>query len=167
VAEPVSEQVAAKIKTTLAAIVGDSGSTYWYTPSAVYRAPALVEGLLDRSLASTPTIYVLIPDEKEPQYSAFGRLWTTASYDLVCLQSWELPTSDAAEYQSSTLRETVQNRMEADVRKALFTDPTLGGLAITVDIPFVDQSAENTWFEGWAMTMLRVVVQFEHAATTL
>lgn len=168
-ADAKAEQIADAMRTLLAAITGDSGTTYWYTPSAVVRAPGLTSECLDTSKGSPSTIYVLSPGEEEHERATLGG--TSGSYfadariDLSLCQHFTPGTENPHNSPPDPSRWEIQNRMAQDVLKRLYTDTTLGGLALNLAVTTVHREAEETFDPQWAMTFMRVRVFYQYAAS--
>jgi hypothetical protein len=126
-------------------------------------------------------VYVIDPPggtETEEEGNS-GEAVDLLNLDLVLCH--KLSSTDENPFSPSDLvqeRLRVQNRMVKDVRKALrpprangTPDLTLGGVVVDSNgngvvenlmLPSVDRSAENTFYEGWAIAFMRCVVQLSY-----
>ncbi len=168
-AEPIHEQIMAAIKTLLAGIVGTGGAPYWYTPSAVIRAPSFHGGCLD---TAQDVIYVIVPDRTLRRKESTRTLLGQIEFDVVAVK--RLPTSYADQNPfaaaAGTIRETYQARLAADVERKLIADPALAslqGLGVSrLEITSDDRSAEDTALEGWACAFLRTACEYRYGFAT-
>lgn len=172
-ADSVYEQIVAAVKASIAAIIGDSGATYWYTPHKVIRWHALTEECLDASAGDSATIYVISPGEDEreqmTQGGTAGRNGGDARLTISLCQRY-IPADGEQPFASQSVdRLLIQNRMAQDVEKKLNLDTTLvgsSGLARNLHVQAVDRSAETTWEEGWAIAFMHVRLQFDYVRAT-
>ncbi len=160
--EPRKEQILAKVRDQLASIVGDGGVTYWYTPAAVVRSKSFHSGFLDRT---KDVVYVMVPDFTT-------RAWATSSqgrdavveFDLWCLKRYADPSDP---FQSGE-RDTIGNRLAADVERKLSSDPgraAYQGLEVDgVEVIRDEDAAEVTNLEEWACVVVRVKVGYRYRA---
>lgn len=168
-AESKAEQIVAALRTTLAAITGDSGATYWYTVNACVRAAAWENSCLDETLAADATIYVLVPDTRETIRhtiggAATGHKRSILNVDLVLAHRYTL--SDKPHVSETPKRWTVQERVLRDALKAIEADESLGGLALCIDTPTASMAADETWIEGWAVVFQRLAIMYDYTAGT-
>lgn len=172
-AEAIKEQVFSTIVNVLSTlIVADGGVTYWYTPTAVVRIPALTNAFFNSNLgsgASPVTIYGLIPDEAIDNEECSQTMFSRAGVFLVLAQAFK-PSSEDPFTGDTPLRHTIQNRMERDVKRALLVDPQAGGLLYNVfgddsDKVKVDMSPEHTYMEDWAVVFMHFRPMFSYAFT--
>lgn len=154
-------QVSGAILTSLAAIVGDGGTNYWYTPpsGSVIRYHDFTSQVLDDSLGQ---VYCLVPDRVEREPHTNKHMLARAHFDLVMAKRVEAP--DHPFSPPSTTRQQIQTRMAHDASKKLLGgDHTLGlARVITVDIPSVELGPEDTWTAAWAIAVLRLSVEYTH-----
>jgi len=162
-AESIHEQVVAAIKTSLAAIVADGGSTYWYTPSAVVRYGGFSMECLSETKGST--IIVLIPGEEERVPFAMGGRWQARCMLDIAAATQFAPVTEDPFNPPSPDRWQVQNRLARDIEKKLLAGATVGGLAIDTEVQVVDRDPEDTYVERWAVVFLRVLVIYEYTET--
>lgn len=165
-AESLPEQIYEAVEAALAPLVGDGGTTYWYSTARAMRATVLSEECLDESLA-TGTIYVVIPGDPEQKRAAtmgaqatrkrFGVL----SLDIAALQRFT-PASENPYTATTPIRHTIQNRMARDAEKALCADTDLAALILRIDVTSVDTSADATGLVGWAVAWLHVEIEYQY-----
>jgi hypothetical protein len=167
-AEPIREQIIAALRTRLAGIVaGQSSATGWEyrdTPAAVLRHHEFSDACLDSSLA---VVYVLIPD-RTPRSNATSRERDgTIELDLVLAKQYRVATENPYET-SEPNREQVQGRLAADAEARLTDDPSFTdyqGFGVSrIQIMSEDESAEATYYPGWALVILRVEVDYRYQA---
>jgi hypothetical protein len=166
--ESKTDRIVDAVKGELAAIVGDGGTTYWLTPERVVRWAGVEGSLFDESLS---TVYVLIPDDGEKRRDSNRTHLADIKLDLWLMTGFtgiEGPYSDSPD---SPSRVTLQSRMAQDVEKKLISDPALNayrGLDITdVRITAEERSAEATFVEGWAVVILRLLIQYRYRFSDL
>jgi hypothetical protein len=156
--EPLCERIVEAIVDRL-----KSGSEYTYHPDRVIRSPAWGSHCLDESLAAEPTIYTLSPDDEDTEELTYGSTKSSLGIDLTIAHKFH-PAGESTPL-SVTLdpdRWKVQNRLRDDARKRLRGDLKVGNLALIIQIPLVDLSAEETAVEGWAVVMMRLLVQYSY-----
>lgn len=165
-AEPKPEQILAAIKTRLAAIVGDSGVNYWYTPTAVAR--------IDNWAAWEPewfdqgnytTVYLIRGgDETVIEHVDFS---IDRELEYFILGGTKFDTSTLNPFsQTGTISQTVQNRLIADVQKKIWSDVTLGGLGGIINNEVTDVGRMTPMVEGWAVVQFRLKCLFNTPHTT-
>lgn len=127
-AESVHEQLAAAIKTSLAAIVGDAGTTYWYTPGAVARSSWSEDDtpLLDPSVVGP--IYAVRPGEERHTEDVGEVVNVLADIHILLVSRFETP--EAPLTPATPSRATVVNRMVRDVLRKLLADVQLGAFSV-------------------------------------
>ena len=159
--EPLCERIVDALVTRLKTITEDGGVTAWYTADAVIRSPAWGMHCLDPSLAEGATIYTLSPDDEDTEENTFTSTRAMLGIDLTIAQRFEQA------WESSPLTTTldpdrwkVQNRLRDDARRSLRGDLKVGNTALIIQIPLVDLSSEETFVEGWAVVMMRLVVTY-------
>lgn len=168
-AESKAEQIVAALRTALAAISGDSGTTYWYSVDRCIRAAAWESRCLDESLATDAVIYVLIPDTRETIRhtiggAATGHKRSILNVDLVVARRFR-GTDDP--YNAPTpSRWTIQERLLRDALTAIEADESLGSLALCIDTPTASLAADETWIEGWAVAFQRLAIMYDYTAGT-
>lgn len=164
------DQIADAIVSTLAAIVGDNGTNYHYTPGAVVRSHVVTVDMLDPGI---DPLYVLTPDRKEerPRSSLGvggiirGRAFWTLTLLKVHRPASEKPPMNSPEVPTPVdgeTRWTKEERMQRDVKKALRADPHLGGLSSYVDVAESEDGNQDTEVAGWAVTFVRLAVTYHY-----
>lgn len=166
-AESVHHRIAEAIKARLAAIVGDNGATYWYSPDRVVRVQAW-----DRLIAD-PTVGMVYGiragEERHREESTGGP--STGGIVAAEAEFWVLMLrpSSAADDQpfgaDESTKATEQDRMVRDFLRALWLDVTLGGLASNISDGSlaIDRDVD---VEGWAVAEARFVVLYSYPART-
>ena len=155
----------AAIKALLAGIVGTGGSPYWYTPAAVIRSPSFHGGCLH---PTHDVVYVIVPDRTIRRKETARTLLGQIEFDVVAVKRLPPGYSDQNPFAaaSSTLRETYQARLAADVERKLIEDPALTalqGLGVSkLELVSDDRSAEDTALEGWACAFLRASCEYRY-----
>lgn len=159
--EPKPTLIAEQILARLAAIRGDQGETYWYTP-VVVRSEGPDERLLDTSLE---TVYALTPDRKEERRATNDGpgciIDARAFFTLTLLGQCRTPTTNPF-VNTGITRDVIQERMKADASKALRSDANLGGVSIDLTITETEEGPP-TFVEGWAMVLMRLMVRYHYA----
>jgi hypothetical protein len=167
VAESLHHQIAEALKARFAAIVGDNGTTYWYSPDRVVRVQAW-----DRLIAD-PTVgcvYGLRAGEERHREegtgapSSGGQVGAEAEFWVLMLR----PTAAVDESpfgEDASVKATEQDRMVRDFLRALWLDVTLGGLASNVadGSLVIDRDVD---VEGWAVVEARFTVLYSYPART-
>jgi hypothetical protein len=149
----------------LQTVAGDDGTTYWYTPAKVAMASFLSDA---HFTPGYETFYILIRESAEVRSLTFGttgKKQGTARFDLVAARRFE-PSSEKAFQEPDPAREQIQDRLEQDVRKVLEPYFAVGGLALNVEIPFVDYAAESTFEPKHAVVVLSLEVSFIYSTGT-
>lgn len=166
-AESIHTQIAEALRVRLAAIVGDNGTTYWYTPERAVRV-----GQYDRLIAdpSLGQVYAIRPgEETHREYStgdAISGGVVAAEAELFVLMLRPTEASDDAPFGADGVTKSLeQDRMVRDFLRALWLDVTLGGLALNVvdGSLIVDRDVD---VEGWAAAEARLTVSYTYLART-
>lgn len=161
-AESIHSQIAEALKARFAALVGNSGTTYWYTPARVVRVQAYDRLIADPSVGS---IYAIRAGEERHSEEGTGGL-TAAEAEFWVLLLRPTQASDDNPFGSDESTKAIeQDRMVRDFLRALFLDVTLGGLASNVvdGSLVVDRDVE---VEGWAVAEARFTVRYSYQALT-
>lgn len=155
----VNEQVIQAVLTTLSEI--EVGADYWIRPDKVYRVSAWQNEWLDESLNA---VYFLVPDEDVDSELDYCGTEEIVRANLVLCHRFKRATENPARVEPPD-RAELQGRMIQDVKKALRTSLTLGGVALHVQLPLASRSPQDTYEEGWAvaLVMLEVQCQFRDA----
>ena len=155
--ESIHEQIAAALVTSLEGIVGDGGTTYWYTPSTVKRVTFFPE---EQNLdLSYDVIYLLRPGdedivEEETSQGCRGQ----AEFFLVVAYRHQVATENPFLEEAPT-RWTIANRLVRDAVKCLLTDVTLGGLVINILTTSLSVDRDR-YLPSWVIAELRFVVEY-------
>jgi hypothetical protein len=160
------EQIADAVVAKLAAIVGDGGETYWFTPGAVVRAHVVASSMLNPAI---DPLYVVTPDRKEEaRRSSLGRggIIRGRAFLTLTLLKRHAVASEAPLTAETPTRWTLEERMQRDVRKALREDPHLGGVSSGIDLVESEDGNQDTELAGYAMTFLRLMVIYHYAHET-
>jgi hypothetical protein len=158
------EKVMATLRGLLAAIVGDGGTTAWYTPNLVARVPALEDVKLDQSL---DYIYLMVPDRAPEERANTCRMGVELTFDLVLAARF--PESGDA-WADGEERARIQNRLAQDATNVLMNISTVNALQLAgVDASEIlvgsDIGApEETYVEGWAVAFLGITVRYRYLA---
>lgn len=178
-AEAVYTQIIAGVRSRLQAIVGDGGTSYWWTPHAVVVSPALTQLCLRSSLGTgfetdPATIYVLSPGPEEKAGATLGRNGSqraVMSLDLSLCRFF--PANEDPHDPPNPDRVTVQSRLLRDAEKALLKDIADGvqplfGVAgcVGIEVSAADRTAEATWEQNWALAFLRAEISYFYPVTT-
>lgn len=162
--ESIVEQIVAAIKTDLEAIVGDSGTNYWYTPDIVVRVDEYRNAHLKEIY---DTIYLI----RETGYerttdiaAAFGEVGAMLEVFVMALTKDPRNADERDPFDATTLAGTYRNRMVRDVVKKLESDRTLGGLAFNVEYSGVGRDFEEP--EGWIVAEIAFDVHYIHTLET-
>lgn len=142
------EQVANALVSTFESIVGDNGTTYWYTPSVVTRFTAIETRRLIQSRFDV--IYALAPFEVEITESTGLEYEETAVFDFLVAKKFH-STDEAFKHEAGNrLRWTLQTRVFGDFKRAILADVTLDGLVTNIDFRSVIFDAEDTYTAPFA-----------------
>ena len=154
VTESRHEQIAEAIIAALSTIV--AGTDYHYAPDRIVRTTFFTEAPFDPSLGEG--VYFLRPGDEEIKEESTGSQLGEAEFFLVVARRHQVATENPYQEEAPT-RWQVCNRMIRDVLKKLFSDVTLGGLAINIitDSLVIDRAR---YMSGWAVAELRFVVQY-------
>ena len=166
-AESKHSQIAEALKARLAAIMGDQGTTYGYTPEGVARVQAYDRLLADPSVGM---VYALRAgseqhvEESTGDATSGGGMGATAEFFVLMLRP-TLAADDNPFGADASTKAIEQDRMVRDFLRALLLDVTLGGLAYNVVAGslVVDRDME---VEGWAVAEARFTVAYGYSART-
>lgn len=167
--EPLKERMSLALRDLLRQLEGDGGVTRWYTPTHVVRAESLEDDWLDSTIEGDRLILFIIPDDAQDEESTFTSTKTVQAFDIFAAKVYEPavtnPLDEAYDTGEHPIRETVQNRIEADIKNQLRGDRTLEGpdgpLALHIQIPTTEKGPD-TIEPGWAEVFLRVDVWCDH-----
>jgi len=160
VAESQHSRIAEALKARFAAIVGDNGTTYWYTPARVARVQAYDRLIADPSVGAVYAIRA--GEERHTEEGTGGLVGAEAEFWTLLLRP-TLSSDDNPFGTDESTKAIEQDRMVRDFLRALFLDVTLGGLASNV----VDGSLvidRDVDVEGWACAEARYTVRYSYQA---
>lgn len=166
-AESIHHQIAEALKTRLSAIVGDGGTTYWYTPDRVVRVQSY-----DRLIAD-PTVgmvYAIRAGEERHREEGTGgpttggQVGAEAEFFVLMLRPSDASDDNPFGADEST-KPIEQGRMVRDFLRALWLDVTLGGLALNISDGslMIDRDVD---VEGWAVAEARFTVLYTYLSRT-
>lgn len=137
-AEPLIEQIAEHLKTTVSGVTVDAGYNQTLTPIRPRRC--------DFSDLSPVDGHVLIWQEDDAPVDAAALTTTQFAQEflLICIVLDSDTETDSID--------TRLNRVKSDLRKALMVDPTRGGLAIDTQIGQSRKIDDGEGFTGVAVT---------------
>lgn len=157
-AESIHYQVLEAIQSRLAAIAGDGGSTYWYTPDKTVRCTVYDRLLADPS-AGDQIYAVRAGEERHQEETAQSVAAEAEVFVLMLRRTAEVDESPFGPDGGLKARE--QDRMAQDILRKLWSDPTLGGLVNNVagDRLYLDRDVD---IEGWACVEARFTVFYSY-----
>ena len=148
--ETVRERIIANLKTALEQITVANGYQFDFTSATVQRW-----SMHGNSLVNLPTIVISPGNEDEkagPHH--FDECFLTVYLDVFFV-------TDASD---SVSTDTYLNRIQGDIKKAILSDPTLGGEAIDTDVagttPF-----ETTDGQPYAGVIVELGIRYRHLRT--
>lgn len=154
-ADPKSKVLVAAVVAALEAIPAGQ-----YKPARVVKCAAFNSEVLDSSVGSVVSL--------SPDFSTDSALTLGATLNMVV----EYPIDIAVCLRFNGAgnpfsppdpeRWGEQQEMVRVVKDALRLDRTFGGAAMYSEIPSTDQTAEQTYVDGWAISFLRLVPQYRH-----
>jgi hypothetical protein len=162
-AESYHTTIVSTLKTTLEAVIGDGGTSYWYTPSVVWTVPYFEDRHLDGSHE-----YILLirsGDETHEEHASGGMMRADAEVFILVARKYEPATEHPAEVASPD-RSTLIDRCVRDVLRAVLANPKLG-LSYVENVaaePVIVDRAQEV--EGWALAEIRTVVRYEYQKAT-
>lgn len=172
-AESIHDQIIDAIVSSLRAITGDGGTTYWFSPVAVVPVDFFLPSLLDATLSKEQPIYAVRPGVEEhvegETGDSVGRVAATMEVFIVCLLSFPGPVEADNPFAPPALsRRRAVNRMVRDVLRKLLVDVRLisaGGAVNNVfDSPVLvdrDRAIDN-----WAMAEINFRVSYTYDGGT-
>jgi hypothetical protein len=166
VAESIHEQIAAAIQTSLAAIVSDGGTTYWYTPGAVVRTLWFSDEEGDLNLLQEEiggAIYAIRPGDETHEEGTTGQMRAEADIFILVAMPFTDPETPFANAVPS--RWTVVNRMVRDVLRKLLVDVRLLSAGGAVENIFASPVIvdRDRFVEGWAIAEIQMQVSYHYA----
>lgn len=160
-AEPVHEQIAAAIRTRLLTIVGDGGTTYWYTPDAVVRC---LEWLSSYDVSKEHMLFIR-PEPDNVSEGTTGTVNGSAPFSVLIVRKDERASRHPFDEEQSDdpIAATVISRAVADVRAALLSDPTLGGVAWNVADGTIDADYSYQIGGAWLSAVVSFTVRYDYS----
>lgn len=160
-AESLHEQISAALQTRLRSIVADGGQTYAYTPDKVFRVLEFQPDYLDDSF---DLLLFLRPDEDSiTEGTTFRRVIGQAPFTVLIAKKWQMQAPLAEEAGAEPLSVTVIGDCVADVRTALLSEVTLGGLVWNV-MNGASSADYSEQVAGWLCALVRFTVAYEYTA---
>ena len=161
-AETLHEQISAALQTRLEEITCDGGETTWYSPDMVYRVLEFSAADLDDSQTH---LLFLRPDNDIVREGATSRVEGEATFTILIAKkdarSSKSPIAEAVD--DEPIAATVIGRCVGDVRAALLSEVTLGGLAWNVADGEI--SADYSFpVEQWLCATVSFTVLYDYAA---
>lgn len=162
-AENRAETIEAAVRSSLAAIVGDAGANYWFTPSVALRHFGIVKEMFD---ASVDLAYFVIGDDIDSEEDASYFVTKQLPLDVVGIKRF---IDDERPFKAiDPKRGTIQLRMLRDVERKLRLDyqpgGTYNGLVENIDVVALERSHDRTYMEGFAVVFARVLITYSHPA---
>ena len=163
-AESNHELIAEAVRSSLAAINGDSGLTYWFTPGAVVRTLWFEEtgpnSVLDSSI--TGPIYAIRPGEEDHTEGTTQEI--DAAMDLFILVAAPFGTPDSPFEPANPSRWTVINRMVRDVLRKLLQDVQLLSIGGAVENVMATPTIvdRDRFVEGWAIAEIHLRISYSY-----
>jgi hypothetical protein len=159
-AESKVEQITAAVKTSLDAIVGDSGVTYWYTPGIVIRVDYTESRVAFKDGYGNPVYMVSDTGPDDPANDSAGFSETGRSFGVFVLCAYQDDRGDRDPYTAATLSGTIRNRMLKDVVKKIELDRMLGGLVYDAEHGEAKRDFEEP--SGWILGEAFFEVTYQH-----
>lgn len=163
-AESILEQALETLQDNLEAINGDDGTTYWYTPDAVWVVPFFEDRHLDDSVGDPAHIILIRPDIEYHEEYATQTARGTCDVFILLARKFE-PSTELPPDADIPTRSTVVNRMVRDVMRVLWADPQLDGLVENVSAEPITVDRERE-VEGWAMAEIRIQLRYPYYRST-
>jgi hypothetical protein len=160
VAEPVHEQISAALRTRLLAIVEDGGATYWYTPDAVVRC---LEWLSSYDVSKEHMLFIK-PEPDTVSEATTGTFQGSAPFSVLIVRKDERASRHPFDEERSEepIAATVISRAVADVRAALLSEVTLGGLAWNVADGAIEADYSFQIGGAWLAALLTFTVKYDY-----
>lgn len=159
-AEPVHEQISAAIRTRLLTIVADGGATYWYTPDAVVRC---LEWLSSYDVSKEHMLFIK-PEPDSVSEATTGTFQGLAPFSVLIVKKDERASRHPFDEEKSEepIAATVISRAVADVRAALLSEVTLGGLAWNVADGEITADYSYQIGGAWLSAVLAFSVKYDY-----
>lgn len=154
-----------RFESVVAGNVGNNaGDTYHYTVNHCVRFPAFTLDCIN-GLADDSTVYVLSPGKHPVMDLTIGGDSTGDTEEMmpidITLLRYFKPSSENPFDPPAEDRIATQAWLQKDAHMALYSDRSLGGVAIIASVTSRDYSVETTYDSGipWVVTFMRVEVQ--------
>jgi hypothetical protein len=160
-AESVANQVLDGIVTQMSAIVGDSGTTYWYTPTRVAKVAFHLDDDLDQTVAASgQVIYLIRPGDEAHREGTTSEMLADLEVVALLARRFE-PASELAADADTPTRVTVVNRLVRDYLRKLLSNVQFaaGVLNAAKDEILVNRDRS---VEGWAVAEVRHTVSYSY-----
>ena len=142
-AEPIAEQILDAVVTRLSGITANS--TYWFTPGEVER-----DWKNFNEVRAFP-YYGVIEGQQQPARKSYTQVEEVLSVIII---GWIKDTEN---------RRRAVRRAIGDVKKAIFTDDTWGGLALATDPPSVETDEASLVAKPYAYFELTAPIRYLRA----
>jgi hypothetical protein len=161
--EPRAEQIVAALVERLRTILGDSGTTFWYTPEHVQRVDDFAMPYLTPPDLKAETLYLVRKGDCQPVLGTTGT-------NQKRLEIWVLmarrrdPREPAAPSKiQGDLPSTVQERLLADLTKRVQQDINLQAAGLNF-VSLVEITRENRAFDiqGWVVAEALLTASYWH-----
>lgn len=160
-AESAHEQISEALKARLLTIIEDGGTTYWYTPDAVVRCLEFMGSYVD---VSKEHMLFLKPENDQVSEGATGRVNGLAPFSLLIVRKDERASRHPLDSVSDPIAATVIGRCVADVRAALLSEVTLGGLAWNIADGAIEADYSFQVGGAWVSALVTFTVKYDYAA---
>ena len=161
--ESIVEQIQAAIKTSLEAIAGDSGVTYWYTPTKVVRTDSFDSREMFRDGYGDYQYYINDTGDEDDTTDPAGSGEAANRLDVYIMLAAKDTGDDRDPFTATLLSGTIRNRMIKDVVKKLESDSTLGLGGKVFNSKPERMRRDFVEPEGWILAWVHNVVTYYHA----
>lgn len=160
--EPTHERISAAIRTRLLTIVAD-GTSYWYTPDAVVRC---LEWLSSYDVSKDHMLFIK-PEPDTVSEGTTGTIQGLAPFSVLIVRADERASRHPfdEEQSSDPIAATVIARSVADVRKALLSEVTLGGIAWNVADGEITADYSYQIGGAWLSALVTFTVRYDYPKT--
>jgi hypothetical protein len=156
VADPKASTLVAAVVTAIEAIAAGK-----YKPERVVTCATFDGRVLDSSLLSVVSLSPDISNDTNLSFGPTNNVMVEYPIDIAVCRKYD--GQDDPFDVPEVRRWNEQNEMVRIVKNALRADRTFGGVALYSEIPNTDQTAENTYIEEWAVSFLRLTIQYRHS----
>lgn len=160
--ESIPEQIAARLEVILQPGQMDPNTDpeIWYQPTKTVRVDAMDVRLLDNR-DYTQVILIGPGDEYEQEKAALTIDHVVDIFVLSARQYKDPQTDPYLRFGNGRpIRWTIQNRLIRDLIRVLVRDVTLNNTCINCEIKDISRDFDKP--EGWAIVILRLVIQYDH-----